>query len=125
MTNQTYTEEYHALFSEFIEQWFLEDALVQKISDTAALIRPYVEKDPTKFCTIEEFDKGVSAISQFVALRAEAVSRQLNGDFTEIDTGELELSDMGTMNDTKGQRGEFVPDKMEDNTEMKKETDML
>ena len=124
-SNQTYTEEYHALFSEFIEQWFLEDALVQKISDTAALIRPYVEKDPTKFCTIEEFDKGVSAISQFVALRAEAVSRQLNGDFTEIDTGELELSDMGTMNDTKGQRGEFVPDKMEDNTEMKKETDML
>lgn len=119
-SNQTYTEEYHALFSEFIEQWFLKDTLVQKISDTAALIRPYVEKDPTKFCTIEEFDAGVSALSQFVALRAEAVSRQLNGDFSEIDTGELELSDMGSMNDTKGQHGEFVPDKMKGNTDMKR-----
>jgi hypothetical protein len=38
-----------------------------------------VEKDPTKFCTVEEFDTGVQTLEQFVTLRAEAVSSQLSG----------------------------------------------
>lgn len=68
------------------------------IEDTSEMIRPYVEKDPTKFCTVDDFEKGVSALSGFVTLRAEAVSRQLSGDNTSVDTADLNLSDMGTMN---------------------------
>lgn len=68
------------------------------IEDTSEMLRPYVEKDPTKFCTVEDFEKGVSALSEFVTLRAEAVSRQLCGDNTSVDTADLNLSDMGTMN---------------------------
>ena len=96
-SRETYTDEYHELFAEFLERWFTDGELEEKIVQTAELIRPYVEKDPTKFCTTEEFEEGVEAITEFVTLRAEAVDRQLAGDDTPVDTEGLVLSDMGTM----------------------------
>ena len=96
-SDESYTAQYHALFSEFLQKWFTNGELEQLIADTAEMIRPYVEKDPTKFCTTEEFDQGVAALSQFVLLRAEAVSRQLAGDETAVETGSLNLTDMGSM----------------------------
>ena len=96
-SDASYTEQYHALFEEFVERWFDEGALSELIESTADLIRPYVEKDPTRFCTTEEFEEGVEALEQFVTLRAEAVSRQLAGDTTAVDIEGLTLSDMGTM----------------------------
>ncbi|MBO4893724.1 MAG: CotH kinase family protein [Clostridia bacterium] len=96
-SDESYTEQYHELFSQFIEKWFSDGELEKLIADTAEMIRPYVEKDPTKFCTTEEFDKGVTALSQFVSLRAEAVRNQLEGSDTEVDASSLNLSDMGSM----------------------------
>lgn len=96
-SDASYIEQYHALFEEFVERWFDEGALSELIESTADLIRPYVEKDPTRFCTTEEFEEGVEALEQFVTLRAEAVSRQLAGDTTAVDIEGLTLSDMGTM----------------------------
>lgn len=96
-SDASYTEQYHVLFEEFVERWFDEGELSELIESTADLIRPYVEKDPTRFCTTEEFEEGVEALEQFVTLRAEAVSRQLAGDTTAVDTEGLTLSDMGTM----------------------------
>lgn len=96
-SQETYTDEYHELFAEFLECWFTDGELEEKITQTAELIRPYVEKDPTKFCTTEEFEEGVEAITEFVTLRAEAVDRQLAGDDTLVDTEGLVLSDMGIM----------------------------
>ena len=97
-SDEEYTKKYHSLFSEFVDRWFANGELALMIEETAEMIRPYVEKDPTKFCTVEEFDKGVTALSEFVVLRGEAVSRQLSGDSTAVDTGQLNLNDMGTMN---------------------------
>lgn len=110
-SDDSYTEAYHELFSGFIEKWFENGRLEQVISDTADMIRPYVEKDPTKFCTTEEFEKGVTAISQFVSLRAQAVTLQLNGDNTAVKSDALNLSDMGTMGGGMSNRtsGENVP----------------
>jgi hypothetical protein len=104
-SDETYTEKYHELFSDFIEKWFSDGELEKLISDTADMIRPYVEKDPTKFCTTEDFEKGVEAMTQFVNLRGEAVSRQLSGDDTAVETGSLNLSDMGSMGGGKGMGG--------------------
>ena len=96
-SDESYTAQYHALFSDFLEKWFTNGELETLIADTAEMIRPYVEKDPTKFCTTEDFDKGVETLSQFVSLRAEAVSRQLRGDDAAVETGDLDLSLMGSM----------------------------
>lgn len=97
-SNDEYTEAYHELFEKFVEEWIDSGKLVQLIEDTNELIRPYVEKDPTKFCTMEEYEAGVNAITQFVTLRGQAVKNQLNGDYTAVDTEGLNTSDMGTMN---------------------------
>lgn len=112
-SDEKYTEQYHEFFSEFTEEWIDSGRLEQMIEDTAAMIRPYVEKDPTKFCTTEEYETGVRAIIQFTALRGEAVKRQLQGDDTAVDAGGLNTSDMGTMNngmgDKAGGKGGFAP----------------
>ena len=108
--NEEYTEQYHQLFSEFLDSVDFE----KLVADTAELIDKYVEKDPTKFCTYDEFKTGVEAISKFCTLRAESVSGQLDGTIpstTEgqkedssalIDTDGLNTSDMGSMGGGKG-----------------------
>ena len=95
--DEQYTARYHELYGEFMDKWFTNGELLLMIERTAELIRPYVEKDPTKFCSLEDFDKGIKALSEFADLRACAVTRQLDGDATKVDTGSLNLSDMGTM----------------------------
>jgi hypothetical protein len=105
-----YTELYHSLFSEFIEEYFDNDYIPNLIKETEEMISSYVEKDPTKFCTYEEFESGVDALWSFCVLRAESISGQLDGTIpstsdgqsadssTLISAGDLNISDMGTMN---------------------------
>lgn len=97
-SDEAYTAEYHALFAEFLEtvDW---GAI---IDEAYTLIAPYVEQDPTKFCTAEEFETGVAALRTFCQLRSEAVAAQLAGDETAVDASELTLLDMGTMNNGGG-----------------------
>lgn len=108
--SEEYTEAYHEYFAEFIEQFFDSGWLTELIDSTAELIAPYVEKDPTKFCTYEEFETGVATIREFCLLRAESVSGQLAGTIpstsdgqsadssTLVDASGISLNDMGTMN---------------------------
>ncbi len=101
-SDESYTQEYHELFSEFIERWFSDGQLAQLIGETKALLQSFVEKDPTKFCTVEEFDTGVQTLEKFVNFRAEAVTRQLSGDTSEVDAAGLDISDMGSMGGAMG-----------------------
>ena len=115
--NEEYTEQYHELFSEFLSGVDFE----KLVSDTAELIDKYVEKDPTKFCTYDEFKTGVEAIKKFCTLREESVSGQLDGTIPSttdgqkadssalIDTDGLNTSDMGSMGGGfgGGQKGGF------------------
>lgn len=89
-----HTELYHQFFAAF-----LDSVDPQAIIDQAyGLIAPYVERDPTKFCTYEAFEAGVGALKTFCDLRAQSVRAQLAGDDTPIDTTGLDLSAMGSMN---------------------------
>ena len=98
-----YTLLYHSFFSDF-----LDSVDPQTIIDQAyGLIAPYVAKDPTKFCTAEEFEAGVGALKAFCRLRTQSVRAQLAGDDTPIDTGDLDLSAMGSMNMGGGKGGGF------------------
>lgn len=109
-----YTEEYHELFSEFIEEYFGSDYIPNLIESTKEMIAEYVEKDPTKFCTYDEFESGVTALKEFCTLRAESISGQLNGTIPSTSDGQtadssslikadnLNISDMGTMNNGGG-----------------------
>lgn len=110
--NEEYTELYHKYFSEFITSYFDSGYFAEMIDSVNAMISPYVEKDPTKFCTYEEFEKGIATLKEFCLLRAESISGQLEGTIgatsdtqkseTLIDTGDLQINDMGSMSNTMG-----------------------
>lgn len=105
--NEEYTEAYHQYFAEFISQYFDSGYFAEMIDDVKEMISPYVESDPTKFCTYEEFEKGIDTLKEFCLLRAESVNAQLDGtiastsdnqeDETLIDASTLSISDMGSM----------------------------
>lgn len=96
--SEEYTELYHEAFAEFIDTVFTSGEFERLMEETIALISPYVERDPTKFCTYEEFTLGAETLTEFCLLRAESISYQLAGEDVTVDAGGLELSDMGGMN---------------------------
>lgn len=108
--DEEYTELYHEALSEFIANYFENGYFEEEIDRVTALISPYVEKDPTKFCTYDEFTEGVSALKEFCTLRAESVRGQLDGtipstsDAQSADSSALisgssvSISAMGSMN---------------------------
>lgn len=112
--DEEYTKMYHEYFEEFVTEYFDSGYFEEMIDSVSEMIAPYVEKDPTKFCTYEEFEEGVSTLKEFCLLRAESVKGQLEGsipstseaqkedDSTFIDAGSITISTMGSMGNTMG-----------------------
>lgn len=111
-SNDEYTELYHKYFSEFITSYFDSGYFTKMIESVEEMISPYVKKDSTKFCTYEEFENGFATLREFCLLRAESISGQLDGTIGStsdtqnseslIDADDLQISDMGSMNNTMG-----------------------
>jgi len=107
---------YHEYFSQFLDQVDIQ----QIIEQAAELIASYVEKDPTKFCTYEEFEAGVSTLKEFCRLRSESIRGQLDGvipstkegqneDSSALIKSSLSTSDMGSMGMGGGRDGMQKP----------------
>ena len=115
--SEEYTEMYHEYFSEFIESCFSNGYFENMIDSVSEMISPYVKSDPTKFCTYEEFEKGVETLREFCSLRAESIAGQLSGtipstsdgqsqdDSKLVDATGISISDMGVMNMNGGKGG--------------------
>lgn len=115
--DEKYMQMYHEYYQEFISEYFESGYFGEMIDQVIALISPYVEKDPTAFCTYEEFEKGTQTLKEFCILRAESVAGQLDGTIPStseeqaedrsalIDASDLSLSDMGSMNGGMGGEG--------------------
>lgn len=113
--NEEYTAQYHQVLDEFLTSYFESGYFEAMMDETAAMIAPYVEKDPTAFCTFEEFQKGAETLKEFCLLRAESVRKQLSGDIpstqegqTEdsshfVDASALTVSDMGSQGGMGGE----------------------
>ncbi len=118
--NTTYTELYHQYFSDFISAYFESGYFAEMIDSVLKLISPYVQEDPTKFCTYEEFEAGIRTLKEFCLLRAESIRGQLAGTIastsegqaqaseTLVDASGLNISDMGSMNG-RGRGGMGAP----------------
>ena len=111
--DETATAAYHDAYRSFMDAAFSNGWFTQEIDRVAAMIAPYVESDPTAFCTYQEFQTGVAALREFCLLRAQSVQGQLEGAIpstTEgqyssdalVDASHLSLSDMGSMGNTMG-----------------------
>ena len=113
MKNEEYFAKYHAYFDEFIREYFESGYFVKKTAETVKMISPYVKKDPTAFCSYEDYLTAVRTITDFCMLRAESVRGQLSGEIpstirgqqedteSRVDASEVWLPDMGEIADLK------------------------
>lgn len=95
--DEGYTEWYHALYEEFLRQFIESGEAENMIRQAAALIAPYMEKDPTAFCTYEAFLEDVEWMSTFFALRGASLWGQLEG--TIPSTAEGQTADSSALID--------------------------
>lgn len=113
MKNNEYFRQYHRYFDELIAGYFESGYFEDFVSKTRAMISSFVEKDPTAFCSYEDFLLGADTITQFCLLRAESVRGQLNGTIPStiaaqaedqsgfVDASSVWLPDMGEIADLK------------------------
>ncbi len=118
ISSEKYTQMYHEYYEEFLEQFYTSGYLTDLIDNVYEMIYPYVEKDPTKFCEMSDFEKAVQTIREFVVLRCQSIEGQLNGSIGStdaeqsanpdalIDASSITISDMGSMG---GEGGGFGP----------------
>ncbi|MBQ6810440.1 MAG: CotH kinase family protein, partial [Firmicutes bacterium] len=95
--NDAHIDIYHRYLDTLVSTYFDNGTFSDLFEDTKAIIAPYVEKDPTKFCTYEEFEQGAETLKEFCLLRAESIRSQLQGDNKTIDASHINISDMGSM----------------------------
>ena len=93
-SSEEYADLYHQIYAEFIEKWFDSGYFEQLFDQTVSMISAYVEKDPTAFCSYNEFEEGVSTLRQFCLLRAQSVSGQLDGTIPSTQDGQNADSSM-------------------------------
>jgi len=104
---------YRQRFDEFIASYFESGLFSKKVLTMADQIAPYVDKDPTAFCSYDDHLVAVQTIMDFGLLRAESVRGQLAGTIPGtsrgqredpsrlIDAGSVWLPDMGEIADLK------------------------
>jgi hypothetical protein len=104
--NESYLEQYHAAFNELLTNYFENGVFEAEIDALYELLRPYVEKDPSAFYTVEEFDTAAATLKQFCLLRAQSIRAQLSGALAaktseqnaadRIDASGVDISSMGS-----------------------------
>ena len=113
MLKEAYYEEYHRQFDRFLATYFENGHFEQKVDEITELISPYVKKDPTAFCSYEDYQTGVETIRNFCLLRAKSVRGQLSGEIPStirgqsidqsafVDASSVWIPDMGEIADLK------------------------
>ena len=111
MKNNAYFAKYHAYFDELLSEYFESGRFEVTIRQTERLIAPYVQKDPTAFCSYADHQLAVDTLEQVCLLRAESVRRQLKGEIpatirdqaenpdAKVDVSEVKLTDLGDFED--------------------------
>lgn len=134
VSNEAYLEKYHQYYNELLANFFSNGKCTEEIERVYNMIRPYVEKDPTAFYTLDEFDEAVTTLKAFCEKRAESISKQLNGKLgcttdtqkseDKVDASDLTLSRMGSQGGGKDGGKGFPNGEMpqkQDNTQQKNE----
>lgn len=113
MLDQTYFRQYRQYFDQFISHYFESGMFEEKVQAVTNLIDPYVEKDPTKFISYEDYILAVQTFTDFNLLRAQSVRKQLQKEIPStikgqaqnrlnfVDGSSVWLPDMGEIADLK------------------------
>lgn len=93
-SSEKYLARYHEVFAEYMT-YFNSGEFTKMFDNAVELTSPYVEKDPTAFCTFEEFIKGSGELREFCLLRAESITGQLNGDIARTSEAQTASGNAG------------------------------
>ncbi|MBG9794971.1 spore coat assembly protein [Paenibacillus dendritiformis] len=90
-----YKEQYHNYIKQIIEGYLSPERLTARAQEIADMIDTYVEQDPTKFYTYEEFKqsltndvKNIPGLLAFAEDRVNNLKQQLDGTLPSYDKGE-------------------------------------
>ncbi|MBR3023054.1 MAG: CotH kinase family protein [Oscillospiraceae bacterium] len=95
VTDNRYRELYHQYYGKFVSEQIDSGKISEMINNTAELLKPYIEKDPTKYYTADTFPKGVEALHKYFALRSESVKSELEGNKKTVNIGDFRLEALG------------------------------
>jgi hypothetical protein len=101
--------------------YFSSGEFAAMVDNAIALISPYVETDPTAFCTYDEFVAASTTLREFCTKRAESIALQLTGEIAStsdgqtasenanfVDASDLDVDSMGSQSmGCSGARGGF------------------
>ena len=73
MKNNDYFARYHAYFDHLLTEYFESGRYEAVIRQTQAMIAPYVQADPTAFCSYEDHLLAVDTLLEVCRLRSESV----------------------------------------------------
>ena len=95
MKHDEYFSRYHDYFDELLSEYFESGLFEKTLQEKAALIAPYVQKDPTAFCSYEDHLLAVDTLEQVCLLRAESIREQLEGTIPATLREQAEQPDAG------------------------------
>lgn len=111
MKDKAYYGRYQHYFDQLIAEYFESGYFEELIKRTDEMIAPYVQRDPTAFCSYEEYQLALRTLKDFCILRAQSVRGQLSGVIPStikgqqedqshfMDASSINLSDMGEIAD--------------------------
>ena len=111
MQVEEYFQQYQAYFRWFLAEYVESGELSAALWQAAELIAPYVEADPTAFCSYEDHRLAVETLEQVCLLRAESARGQLEGRYPAtlaqqaqrpgegVDASHVDLRDLGDFED--------------------------
>ena len=111
MKNNEYFAQYHAYFDQLLTEYFENGRYEEVVRQTQALIAPYVEADPTAFCSYGDHLLAVDTLLEVCRLRSESIRGQLEGSYPStlaqqaenpgagVDTSHVDLRNLGDFQD--------------------------
>ena len=105
--NPEYLGRYHEVLNMLLEEHLSDGSFEAKIDQTKQMLLPWVQKDPTAFCTADEFETACESLKKFYTYRTESVRRQLAGELSTVsgeqepqamvDVSDLDIMSMGAL----------------------------
>ena len=102
LENETYRSMYEGYLKEIAEKYFTQEYMTELVTKIHDLIAPYVQNDPTAFCTYEEFEQVCStdptdqySLVYYAVNMAESIENQLNGGEPTFNTSSMQGGGFG------------------------------
>lgn len=113
MQNDSCFEQYRSYLDQLLTQYVENDFIDERIDAYHAMIAPYVQRDPTAFCSYERYLAAKDTLSAVCRLRGESVRGQLEGRYPStlaqrkqdprsgVNTSAIDLYTLGSLEDLR------------------------